>query len=121
MSEAIVVPDFPKIRGKRNIEILRVILRVISEHGKIQQKEIDAIRLELQGVDRRLPVQTHRRLAHILTLLKDWYGIDTVVPAVPIPPPRNSILPKTAEEFAWLDGICSMTSIFWERWLGHSI
>ena len=120
MSE-IVIQHFPKVHGKRNREILRIVSSVLTEYGKIEQKELDLIKNQLRGNDRHIPLLTYRRLAHVLSLLKDWYGINTIIPAVPIPPPRNSILPETASEFSCLDGVYSMINIFWKSWLVHSM
>jgi len=114
--------DFPKIRGKRNKEILQVISTVLSAHGRITQKDLKGIMAALMGDNNRhLPIKTHRRLSHVLTLLKDWYGVDTVVPAVPIPPARQSILPESAEEFSWVDGSNLLEQTFWDEWLASSL
>lgn len=111
------LPIFLKVRGEQNKEILRVISTVLVEHNKIQQKELDTIMNKLQQNKQHIPIQTLRRLAHVLTLLKDSYGIDTIIPAVPIPPPRASILSESSVEFSWLDGVNLMQDVFWSKWL----
>ena len=110
-----IIQDSPRFWGYQRKSILQAIADFIKPKGKVTDVELDYI-IKHQLRRNKNHRQVLKQVALLLTKLKDDYGIDTVIPPVPITVPRPSILPTTANEFAWLDGCHALEDTFWNLW-----
>jgi len=121
MNTSIISSLSSMIRGHKNKKVFNTIMSFLQRDGRITQESLGEIKSLLKGDKQLLPLDELRRLAGILTLLKDCCDVDTVIPPIPIPPPRPSILPKTSREFSWVDGVRLLDGFFWEQWIGGNV
>ena len=110
-----IIQESPRFWGYQRKSILQATADFIKPKGKITDIELEYI-IKHQLKRNRNHRQVLKQVALVLTKLKDEYGIDTVIPPVPITVPRPSILPTTANEFAWLDGCRVLEDTFWTLW-----
>ena len=111
-----IIQESPKFWGYQRKSILQATADFIKPNRKITDVELEYI-IKHQLKRTRNHRQTLKQVALVLTKLKDEYGIDTVIPPVPITVPRPSILPTTSTEFSWIDGCQALEDTFWNHWV----
>jgi len=111
----------PKFWSKQRKEVLSVVEEQLTLNDTITESSLNVILQKIQGDAPHCSIEQIKRVATVLTFLKDELGLETVIPAVPIKVPRPSILPTKSLEFSKLDGVIQLQDVFWDDWLQNSL